>query len=211
MSILLRTATSVTFLLCTAVVVVAAPAPYHMKITFDGYTRSETLTNFPALVTFGGSAMPAGFDYGQFASTNGWDLRFRNADRTAELDYEIESWTTNGASRVWVKVPALSHSTHILAFWGQQDLASAPAPCTTNGATWSEGFVGVWHMNQVNALDSSPYRNHGVAAGSVVSATGVVGGADRFAYHARRLSLPLFLHVSFQRLLHRAGRLIQRC
>ena len=45
-----------------------------MKITFSGYNKPETLTNFPALVIFNTNL--ANFAYGQFASANGYDLRF---------------------------------------------------------------------------------------------------------------------------------------
>jgi hypothetical protein len=45
-----------------------------MPIQFTGYTRSETLTNFPALVTFT-NGMASGFSYADFLSTNA-DLRF---------------------------------------------------------------------------------------------------------------------------------------
>jgi len=181
-------ATCVPFLGLNAASVLAAPRC--MKITFSGYARSETLTNFPALVLLGGDSAPAGFSYAQFASTNGWDLRFQNARRTRTLNHEIENWNTNGVSPVWVQVPMLGRSSHIWACWGRSEYASSPPACTTNGSTWFEGFAGVWHMNQTNAADSSPYRNDGSASGTVVRASGTIDGAARFAYHDKGVHVP---------------------
>src|ERR1035437_6181032 len=113
-----------------------------MKISFPGYNQAETLSNFPALVVLGPTN---GFAYSQVASANGWDLLFLSADETQELNYEIESWNTNGASYVWVELPQLATDTFIWACWGDRNRASAPAPYLTNGAVWANGYAGVWH------------------------------------------------------------------
>jgi len=94
---------------------------YKMKITFNGYTGSTTLSNFPALVVFNDSLPNFGYD--QFVSPDGWDLRFTDASESQYLSYEIEDWNTSGDSHVWVKVPELSGTdTYIWAYWGNQDL-----------------------------------------------------------------------------------------
>jgi hypothetical protein len=147
-----------------------------MSFTFQGYNRPETLTNFPALVVL--STNLTGFRYADFLSTNA-DLRFTDASQTNELNYEIESWNTNGSSHVWVQVPRLvDTNTAIWAWWGMT--TSAPA-YTTNGATWSNGFAGVWHMSQTNAQDSTANRSHAITTIGVTNAAGVVNGADAFA------------------------------
>ncbi len=68
------------------------PKPYRcsMRIDFPGYTGSEALRNFPALVVFT-NGMPD-FAFSQFAAANGGDLRFTDADKTTWLNYEIEQW-----------------------------------------------------------------------------------------------------------------------
>jgi hypothetical protein len=73
------------------------------EITFNGYGKAETLTNFPALVRLGTNV--GGFAYSQFASTNGFDLRFADSTQTNELNYEVERWNTGGISYVWVQIP----------------------------------------------------------------------------------------------------------
>ena len=137
-----------------------------MKITFTGYDKAETLTNFPALVILNESGTN-GFQYSQFASANGWDLRFKDASETSELNYEIENWNdAESNSYVWVQVPELTDGTQIWACWGDPALAGSPAAYTTNGATWGAEYRGVWHMTETNAIDSTANGNTGTAGGS---------------------------------------------
>jgi hypothetical protein len=151
-----------------------------MKISFPGYTNSETLASFPALVELG-TNLP-GFSYNQFVSTNGYDLCFWSSDGTTNLNYEVESWNpstgsgqaTNGKSCYWVQVPALTNGSYIWTTWGNTNpvYASAAAACTANGSTWSNGFQLVQHMNQTSGSqvnDSSP--NH--YGGAAIQGTGV--------------------------------------
>jgi len=85
-----------------------------------------------------------GFSYADFQSGTHDDLRFTDETQTSELNYEVEKWDTNGSSYVWVQVPNLAQNTVIWALWG---MASQTAPAyTTNGATWANGYVGVWHL-----------------------------------------------------------------
>jgi hypothetical protein len=118
---------------------------YKMRVAFSGYNKSETLTNFPALVTLGPSL--SGFNYGNFASASGGDIRFMAADETTELNYEIEKWNTNGSSYVWVQVPSLTSNAYIWAYWGNSNTTNPPA-YTTNGATWTANFSAVWHLKE---------------------------------------------------------------
>ena len=154
-----------------------------MTVAFSGYNKPETLTNFPALVVL--STNIPGFAYNQFASGNGYDLRFSTSGGSNELSYEIEQWNSGGSSYVWVQVPLLANSnTYIWAYWGNTNtgVAAAPAVYTTNGAVWpTNAFVGVWHMAQANALDSTANRNNGTASGSVINSPGVVDGAEKVA------------------------------
>ena len=85
---------------------------------------------------------------------------------------------------VWVRVPELAHGLEIYALWEKLGVA-APA-CTTNGAVWSGGYVGVWHMNESPAdaapqiRDSTEFGSHGTCYGSMTAsdlAPGMVGGA----------------------------------
>ncbi|MEM7393004.1 MAG: DUF2341 domain-containing protein, partial [Verrucomicrobiota bacterium] len=145
-----------------------------VKIQFCGYDRPETLTNFPALVVL--DTTVSGFSYSSFQSPSGGDLRFLNADGTRILNHEIETWDTNGASRIWVQVPELVDSnSSIFARWGRSE-TNHPAS-TTNGATWSEGYEAVWHFNSTNVVDSTAFGRHGSNVGAIASTSGPLGNA----------------------------------
>ncbi|MDD4869525.1 MAG: DUF2341 domain-containing protein, partial [Kiritimatiellae bacterium] len=151
--------------------------PYKMKITFSGYDRAETLTNFPALVTFS-EGLPS-FLYSQFQA-GAADLRFVDEGETRELNYEIDTWNTNGSSYIWVQVPELASGSSIWAYWDNPGMTVAPA-YTANGATWSSNYYrGVWHMNEPNAVDSAWLKNNGTGYGNTNVEGGVIGGAQGF-------------------------------
>jgi hypothetical protein len=164
-----------------------------LKVTFAGYNNAETLTNFPALVVLGTNI--ANFTYAQFASANGYDLRFIDVTETTNLNYEIERWMTNGSSLVWVQVPAISSSNDFIwAYWGNS--AAQQQAYTTNGATWGSNYRGVWHLDetavlgQTSALHFDSTSNHltGVQGGNA-STNGMVGGAQYFDGNHRYIDI----------------------
>ena len=153
--------------------------PHKLKVTFSGYSKQETLTNFPAPVVL--STNITGFRYGDFRSYTNGDLRFADASETTALNYEIESWNTNGSSYVWVQVPALASSNdYIYAYWGMSNTNAAP--CTTNGAVWDSNFRGVWHLGESsgNAADSTTNGNTGVSASGVTRGPALIDGGAAF-------------------------------
>lgn len=161
----------------------AHAAGYEMKITFKGYSQTDTLVNFPALIVFSNGMGGTAFDFtnNAFLSPNGYDLRFKDSTKTTNLNYEIESWNPTGPGFVWVQVPTLaSANDFIWATWGDTSDATQ-MPCTTNGATWDGRFRSVWHMSQSNTRDSTTNANHGVAQnGGPLDTAGVANGAQVF-------------------------------
>ncbi len=155
-----------------------APSDYgaKMKLGFAGYTRPETLFNFPVLVRLD-PTIP-GFSYGQFASPVGGDLRFTDSSGVTLLPHEIDQWDTNGTSLVWVRLPQLSGpNDFIWAYWGNPGATSAPA-WTTNGAVWSPENLLVWHLKESGFpyLDST--GQHPSLSGVTPSSTpGAIGRA----------------------------------
>jgi hypothetical protein len=162
-----------------------------MKITFGGYTnRSEVLYNFPVLVVFsnnvGGSSS---FNYSNFVSSSGYDLRFGTNSKppTIGLNYEIESWNPNGASYVWVQVPTIpaNGSGAIWANWGDP-ANSAQLPCTTNGAVWNSDYRAVWHLQQTGTGSAGDYKDSTINANNSTNTAnqptfisgGKIGGAQ---------------------------------
>jgi hypothetical protein len=150
-----------------------------MKVTFSGYDKTEPLTNFPALVALGTNI--GAFSYSDFASQTGGDLRFSDESQ-AELAYEVDKWDTNGTSHVWVRVPVLTNGVAVWAYW-KNPLQTTPPACTTNGAVWSEGYAGVWHLQELTGTcaDASGNGNSGTPYGSPnQDVSGKIAGADQF-------------------------------
>jgi hypothetical protein len=150
-----------------------------MKIVFSGYTRSEALTNFPVLVTFGTSQ--TGFAYSQFASPTGGDLRFTDASGTAPVFHEIDEWNTNGASSVWVQLPALASATNFIwAYWGNP-AATNPPPYATDGSVWTPNYYVVYHLKESGFPYADSTQQHPALNGTApTSVTGMVGRGCSF-------------------------------
>ncbi len=152
-------------------IVTLTPANYtdHLKITFAGYNRSDTLSDFPVLVRL--SPAVTNFSYSHFASPSGGDLRFTDAGGTRVIPSEIDQWNPAGESTVWVQVPALTTNTTIWAYWGNPDAVTPPAG--TNGwvpQPWENlpAFDVVYHLKEsgfpfADAAGQFPALNGGIA------------------------------------------------
>ena len=110
-------------------------------ITFPGYSGTETLTDFPALVRL--SAEKNDFRYSK--CQDGESLRFADADGNL-IPHEIDTWDASGESLVWVNVPSLNATTIITAYYGWKGEGYPPVNTPTD--VWSNGFVGVWHLGE---------------------------------------------------------------
>ena len=114
---------------------------HKFSVTFTGYAGSETLSDFPVLVKISQNS-PSGFSYADCLKANGGDLRF--ADSAGNLLVsDVDTWNPNGVSLIWVKVPTLTASTKIIAYYGWAD-----APAVVSSNVWANGYVGVWHMKE---------------------------------------------------------------
>ena len=110
-------------------------------IAFPGYTGQETLTDFPVLIRL--SAARNDFRYDKCKLQDGGDLRFSDASGNL-LAHEIDTWDPAGESLVWVKIPSLNTSTTITAHYG----CASPAAALPATEVWSNGYAGVWHMDE---------------------------------------------------------------
>jgi len=160
---------------------------YTMQVRLPGYSKSETLVDFPLLVVFTTNRTPE-FSYSQFASPLGRDLRFAGPDGGVELPYEIEKWNAGGDSYVWVKVPALTNGACVWAYWGNTGAVSSVPAYTTNGAAWDMNYRGVWHLGETNIVDDGTGGTHQDATANRNTgaqyrngpASGWIGGAQNF-------------------------------
>ena len=137
---------------------------YRKQLTIDNSTHAANLTNF----TIGVKLTILNFDFTQ-AQADGDDIRFIDADDTTLLDYEVVTWDASGEyAEIWVEVPQINASSNtdfILMYWGNAGAANAE----DIPGTWSNGYVGVYHMNDVTTStisDSSASGQGGVKIGS---------------------------------------------
>jgi autotransporter-associated beta strand protein len=159
---------------------------YEATISFPGYTRAEVLTNIPMLVTL--STNIPDFSSARFTSPSGGDLRFKTMDGLTDLNFEIESWNTNGDSRVWVQVPALTPTASVIARWGDP-VATNPPASSLDGSTWNNGYVGVYHLKSTTVTDSSPVPKN-ASANSGAATNGIVAGGVNYNGTSQSTTIP---------------------
>ena len=143
------------------------PAAFAAKIaiSFTGYSGSEKLENFPALVKL---SAEKGFQYAKCKLEKGGDLRFADADGNL-LASEVDTWDPSGTSLVWVKVPELTKTATIFAYYGWKGPGAVPA--VTASDVWSEGYAAVWHLGESDI----PMRESSGISTPFSSKTGAVG------------------------------------
>ena len=151
-----------------------------LNTTENGAQVQGEVYNFPVLVRLSAAHFP----FAQ-AQTDGGDIRFTKNDGTP-VPFEIERWDpVSGLAEVWVKADTVrgnDSSQYFTLYWGNPSatgLSSGAAVFDT-----SNGFIGVWHMNEnpstgaasikdrtVNAHDATPFGSM-TSANSVDGATG---------------------------------------
>ena len=170
-------------LVAAAICVAMAPSSSFAEaksatLSATGYSGTETLTGFPALVRLSASNDAYGFSYSDCVNGKD-DLWFEDADGNL-IPHDVDTWNETGDSYVWVRIPSLSTGAKIVMHWGAA--RTAEQTCTP-ADTWA-GYVGVWHMNETgttaepdstaNELDATPLTSSS-ASTSLNTATGAVG------------------------------------
>lgn len=142
---------------------------FRRTLTLD-HAGLAAVSDFPVLVRLDASRI----DY-TATQPGGRDLRF--VDATGQLlAHEVELWNPNGVSAVWVKVPnvaAGSTDRQITMYYGNP----AASATDTAAAVWSNGYVGVWHLDDLS--DSTSFGHDGTNQGST-SAAGRIGNGRSF-------------------------------
>ena len=147
-------------------------------LSATGYSGTETITGFPALVKLSATDDAYGFSYSDCVNGKD-DLWFEDSDGNL-IPHDVDTWNETGDSYVWVRIPSLSNGAKIVMHWGTA--RTAEQTCTS-ADTWA-GYVGVWHMNETgttaepdaaaNGLSAAPLTSDS-AATSLNTATGTVG------------------------------------
>ena len=164
---------------------------HRFTVSFDGYAGETTLTDFPVLVRVAeydeasGTGIQ-GFHYSDCALVGGGDIRFADANGQM-LAHEIDTWDANGESLVWVKVPTLSSTTTITAYYGWN---LAPIPSSPE-SVWANGYVGVWHMDEGTRMQSDSTASGKTMEGYSTYAENMVYGVDGAVGKAVEQAMPL--------------------
>ena len=138
-----------------------------------GYDSSKpALSDFPVLVRIANDS-PSGFAYSQLMSpSDGADICFIDMNGNG-LPFEIDTWDPDGTSLIWVTLPTMEHGTQFVMCWG--GATSGKTVCADNPFA---GYKGVWHMDSVDPVDSSPNGYDGThRTGNLSVVAGVVGSA----------------------------------
>jgi hypothetical protein len=124
---------------------------FREQLTFDNTGRTQ-LDNFPVMVRITGARI----NYGS-TEPNGEDLRFVDADNTP-LAYEIEEWVSGGTSYAWVKVPRIDAGSSVDFIWMYYGNSGVSDGQNAAGV-WTEGYEGVWHLNESGDASGYDYIN----------------------------------------------------
>ncbi len=149
---------------------------YRKNVTINHNYVSGDLNNFPVLIDIYDT------DLHNYAQSSGNDIAFTDSIGR-RLNHQIEYFNrnfniTHAHLVAWVEANLTSASdTTISMIYGNPACGSQANPT----GVWDSNFIGVWHMNETNALDSTSKGNNGTSSGGVVyTASGKIGGALGF-------------------------------
>ncbi len=160
---------------------------YYKVITID-HTKifgTSNYSNFPVLISIYDS------DLHDDVQSDGDDIAFAND--TEWLDHEIELFdkeynATHAQLIAWVRVSSLSVSlnTNITMYYGNPYLNSQENPTKV----WDSNYKGVWHMKEINPIDSTSNNNNGTEFGGVLHIDdGRIDGANLFIGYGEYISV----------------------
>ena len=112
-----------------------------------------------------------GFDYAVAGDGTHFEISEENG---AILPYEIDTWNPDGESLLWVKVPFFVKGRKLTVVYGRtnEDMTNA-------AQVWSN-YIGVWHMNAVNAAGKYPNSTGDALFDGEVSSFSKVGESGKF-------------------------------
>lgn len=156
---------------------------YKRRIVIQNSQVDGNLTDFPVLITQA-NLDSAFFSHVQKSTVDNMDIIFTNGAEDTELAREVVVFNAGSSLlEVWVKVPALADATDTVIFMYYGNVG-ANKPNST--ATWSNGFAGVWHLEEASGdfQDSTANNNDGTTPGVTNDLPsrllGVIQGAQDF-------------------------------
>ena len=137
---------------------------FTMTVNYSGAVAADV----PTLLR----VSPGLIDY----SAAGDGTHFKIVDENgAILPYEIDTWNPGGESLLWVKIPYFVNGKKLTVVYGETE-----ADMTARAAEVWSNYIGVWHMNAVNALGKYPNSAGDARFDAEVSSFSRIGEAGRF-------------------------------
>jgi hypothetical protein len=138
---------------------------WEMDITvdFEKIAGSSDLIDFPLLVSITDPGLRHFSFGGKVSHDKGFDIIFTGNDYSS-LFHEIEHYDPEtGEFIAWVRIPVLSVSlaTEFKMLYGNPAITVNPS----DPDTWTDHYVGVWHMNKNNFRNSTGTGHDGRAFG----------------------------------------------
>lgn len=121
-----------------------------LPLTINANRVATTTTNFPVYVNL--DDLPDGFFEGLKA--DGSDIRITTSDGFTEVPYELVSInTTTKIGELYFKGAVSSTTNQVYYLYYNNPSASAYASTSAYGRNnvWTNGYVGVWHMDNVGS------------------------------------------------------------
>jgi hypothetical protein len=151
-----------------------------------GVQINNNVYSFPLLVRLDES----NFDFSE-ARITGSDIRFTDRNGIS-LAHEVEYWNAaTKSAAVWVLAPVIysdNSTQYINMHWGNSSVSDVScSECVFNS---SNGFSGVWHLNNQTIADATDRGNNGTNNQTTTEA-GIIGNAAGFdAPSAQNITLP---------------------
>lgn len=146
---------------------------YRRKITIDHNKVSGTsnLLNFPLLVDIKDGNITS------LSQSSGQDILFTD-DKGNKLDHELDAFdVSTGSVAAWIRIPTLRPGSdlEIYLYWGNRNCSSQQNAT----GVWDSNYKAVWHMNEINSLDSTSNANHLTSSATpVVVSSKIRNGVD---------------------------------
>ena len=158
---------------------------YRRKFTIDHTLAEGRLVDFPVALSIDASCGISAADlsglFTEISTANKKKMAIALGDKVTECFFELENWdSTNSKGIIHTKVPILQFGkdTELYIYYdsAQDENVKAGVPGDAIAANvWDEDFVGVWHLDAINALDSTVNNNDGTASGNTALVDGLNG------------------------------------
>jgi hypothetical protein len=146
----------------------------YVNTTATGANITGNQAGYPLLVRLTG----ANFNFSQ-ARSDGADLRFADSSG-ALLSYEIERFDAVGKlAEIWVRIPVVygnNNAQWFRMYWGKSVATSLSSGSDVFPA--SNGFVGVWHLNEKGNTAAGGYANASSRINTGTGTGGLTSGSE---------------------------------